>query len=212
MIGVENGQGLLGDALEREKTARLICSELNNFVALKPTLETVLSWIQELTGCEAVAIRLREDGDYPYYVYEGFFRTFIRKEDNLCVRDTSGQRVPSPDGVGYLLDCMCGNIIRGKFDPSLPFFTQNGSFWSNATTDLLASTTEEDRQARTRNYCNACGYESVALVPIRVKGERIGLIQLNDRRIGMYSEALMDFMEMIGDQVGLAARRGSIGT
>ena len=37
------------------------------------------------------------------------------------------------------------------FDPSQPFFTFNGSFWTNSITKLLASTSEADRQARTRS-------------------------------------------------------------
>ena len=170
----------------------------------------MVKWLHELTGCEAVAIRLHDAGDYPYYVYEGFTDKFIRKEDSLCDRDSQGRRIPSPDGAGLTLACMCGNIIQGRFDPSLPFFTANGSFWSNNTTALLASTTEEERQARTRNYCNASGYESVALVPITVRGERIGLVQLNDRRTGMYTQALIEYLEMIGGQIGLAVHNSLI--
>ena len=52
---------------------------------------------------------------------------------------------------------MCGNVICGRFDPSKPFFTAQGSFWTNCTTELLASTTEADRQGRTRNHCNGQG-------------------------------------------------------
>ncbi len=103
-----------------------------------------------------------------------------------------------------MLDCMCGNIINGKFDSSLPFFTTNGSYGSNNTTALLASTTEDDRQSRTRNYCNSCGYESVALIPIKIKDKRIGLIQLNDMRTDMFTENLIEYIEMIGEQIGLA--------
>jgi len=82
---------------------------------------------------------------------------------------------------------MCGNIISGRFDPLKPFFTKGGSFWSNNTTELLTSTTDADRQARTRNRCNGEGYESVALIALRVGDERLGLLQLNDRRIGRFS-------------------------
>ena len=48
---------------------------------------------------------------------------------------------------------MCGNVLCGRVNPRLPFFTENGSFWTNCTTDLLASTTEADRQGRTLNRC-----------------------------------------------------------
>jgi hypothetical protein len=58
------------------------------------------------------------------------------------------------DDVGNpVLDCMCGNILRGRFDPSKPFFIEGGSFWTNSSTGLLASTTTEDRLTTTRNTC-----------------------------------------------------------
>ncbi len=198
--------------MSRERTARLICSELNNFVDLRSALTTIINRLQDLTSCEAVGIRLIDDGDYPYYVQEGFPNAFILRENSLCAKDSHGKRIPAPDGQGWLLECMCGNILQGRFDPSLPFFTSDGSFWSNHTTALLASTTDTDRQTKTRNYCNGCGYESVSLIPIKAQGERIGLIQLNDHRIGMFTEELIEYMEMIGDHIGLAVKNAMIYT
>jgi hypothetical protein len=198
--------------LEQERTGKLICAELNNFVNLRDSLITVIKHMRTISRCQAVSIRLHDNGDYPYFVYDGFPETFIQKENNLCAKDKNGERVPSSDGKGFLLECMCGNIIRGKYDPAFPFFTKGGSFWSNNTSQLLSSTTEEDRQSSTRNYCNSCGYESVALIPIKVRGDRIGLIQLNDMRIGMFNEQLIQYFEMIGDQIGLAVHNSWVYT
>ncbi|MHA2335424.1 MAG: sensor histidine kinase [Candidatus Hodarchaeales archaeon] len=183
-----------------------ICAELNNFTELEPTLISVINNIKELTGIESISIRLHDQGDYPYYVHDGFSDKFIRKENSLCSKDSKGRRIPAPDGKGYLLDCMCGNIISGNYDSKQTFFTEKGSFWSNSTSHLLATTTDDTRQGRTRNYCNAVGYESVALIPIKAMGERIGLIQLNDFKKGMFSESLVFYLEMIGEQVGLAVK------
>lgn len=190
--------------LERERMAKCICAELNNFVDLKPALMTIMGHVKALTGCQAVSIRLHKDGDYPYYVYDGFPESFIQKENSLCKKDDHINGSHSQDPKDYILECMCGNVIRSRFDSELPFFTKQGSFWSNNTSKLLATTSEEDRQTNTRNYCNSCGYESVALVPIKATGETIGLIQLNDMRTDMFTLELIEYMEMIGEQVGLA--------
>ncbi len=107
-------------------------------------------------------------------------------ENSLCAFDQAGEMVR--DNVGHpAYACMCGNILSGRFDPSKPFFTRRGSFWSSCTTELLASTTDEERQAKTRNRCNGEGYESVALVPLRSHGETFGLFQFNDRRRGRFT-------------------------
>jgi len=196
--------------LERERNARLICSELSSFADLKPTLMTVLTQVKKVTSCEAVAIRLHQDGDFPYYVYDGFPESFIARENSLWSLDEQGKRIPASDGRGCLLECMCGRVISGRFDPSLRFFTEQGSFWTNASSALLASSNPEERQSLTRDTCNACGYESVALIPLRVRGENIGLIQLNDRRIGMFTQETINYLELIAGQIGLAVQNSLI--
>ncbi|MFX1521704.1 MAG: GAF domain-containing protein [Promethearchaeota archaeon] len=197
------------EPFERKRITKHIHTALENITNLKSALITVLNHIKKLTDCEAVAIRLHNnDGDYPYYVYDGFSKSFILHENSLCSKNSAGKRILSPDGDGYILDCMCGNVIRGRFDSSLTFFTKNGSFWTNNTSALLATTTEEERQSRTRNYCNSCGYESVALIPLKVRGERIGLLQLNDMRKGMFNEELIEYLEtVVVEKIGLAAQK-----
>ena len=72
----------------------------------------------------------------------------------------------------------------------------------NNTTALSATTGEADPQSRTRNYCNACEHESFALVPISARAENVGLIQLNDMRKGLFRLDLIEYMQMIGGQIG----------
>ena len=158
--------------------------------------------LQAWSRCEAVGIRLREGEDFPYVETRGFPATFVQLENSLCARDPLGQI--RTDGLGRpALECMCGNVICGRTDPSKSFFTPHGSFWSNCTTELLATTTDEDRQTRTRNRCNGEGYESVALIPLRVGGEAFGLLQFNDHRPGRFTAELIATFERIAD--GLAA-------
>jgi PAS domain S-box-containing protein len=102
---------------------------------------------------------------------------------------------------------MCGNILCGRFDPAKDFFTPHGSFWSNCTTELLASTTEEDRQARTRNRCNGEGYESVGLFPLRLGGETFGLLQVNDKQKGLFTLRMLSSLEWFGDNLAIALAR-----
>ena len=158
--------------------------------------------IQVETGFESVGIRLHDGLDYPYYFTRGFAYDFIDHEQYLCARDQYGEVIRDGNGAP-ILECMCGNVIMGKTDPSLPFFTEGGSFWSNCTSDLLANTTEKERQSRTRNRCNRAGYESVALFPIKTGGEILGLIQLNDHRKNMFNEDFIIFMEGISVIIAL---------
>lgn len=187
---------------ERESILQLL-NLFNQSSDLHSLMKAVTEFLQNLTKCEAVGIRLREGDDFPYFETNGFPENFVLKEKFLCAYDLTGQiiRDKCDDAV---LECMCGNVICSRFDPSKPFFTAKGSFWTNCTTELLASTTEADRQSGTRNRCNGAGYESVALIPLRNGNETFGLIQLNDKRPGMFTRGTIDFVERLSDNISLA--------
>jgi PAS domain S-box-containing protein len=166
-------------------------------------VRAAVTFFQEKSDCEAVGIRLKDGDDYPYYEVRGFSHDFVFLENQLCARDDAGQ--PIRDSAGNpVIECMCGNVICGRFDPSKPFFTARGNFWTNCTTELLASTTEADRQAPTRNRCNGQGYESVALIALAVGQDRLGLLQLNDRRKGRFTPEGIALWERLAGYLAVA--------
>ncbi|MHC4662670.1 MAG: PAS domain S-box protein [Planctomycetota bacterium] len=193
-------------AEERQILVTKVLDLLNQSGEKIDTIREILLHIKESGGFEAVGIRLREGDDFPYYETNGFPAEFVKAEKSLCAQDGKGELIRDSEG-NPVLECMCGNVICGRTDSSFPFFTEGGSFWSNCTTELLASTTEEDRQARTRNRCNGEGYESVALIPLRAAGETIGLLQLNDTRKNMFTLDMITFFEGIGASIGIALAR-----
>ena len=172
-----------------------------DFVALKQVLAEILGNIHTLSDCQSVGIRLHNNGDYPYYVHDGFPDFFILKENSLCARDDEGNPILDEDGNPFL-ECMCGNVLKGRFDPKLPYFTEKGSFWTNSTTQLLDSITEKERRDRTRNMCQYSGYESVALIPMRAGNRTFGLIQMNDPRENMFTPKIIENYEFVADRVG----------
>ena len=185
---------------KRDATLRVL-RVLNQRRKLDSILNEIVEIIKDYTGIDAVGIRLQEGDDYPYYVFEGFPDDHILTENSLCAYDSEGQ--PYRDEVGRpILECMCGNILRGRFDPSKPFFSEGGSFWTNSTQDLLTTTTAEDRLTKTRNICHLEGYRSVALIPIRYNYETIGLLQLNDRRTDRFTPSMIRFMEELAECIG----------
>jgi len=169
-------------------------------------IREMLLLIKDFSGCEAVGIRLKVGDDYPYYETNGFTPGHVELENSLCTYDEKGKIVRDNQG-NPVLECMCGNMILGRFDPTLPFFTPGGIFWSNCTTELLATTTEEDRQVRMRNNCNGEGYESVALIPLKGAVGNIGLLQLNDTRRNRFTPDLITYYEGLANSVGIVIAR-----
>jgi PAS domain S-box-containing protein len=187
---------------EREAALKLM-SLLNSPCDTHELIRCLTDSIMEWTGCAAVGIRLRKGEDYPYFETRGFPLEFVEVENYLCLRNGKGQIECDSDG-NPIYECMCGNIICGQFNPALPFFTEKGSFWSNCTTDLMASTSDVDRQAHTRNRCNREGYESVALFALRHGGHTLGLLQVNDQAKNRFTPELIRFLENASDQIAIA--------
>ena len=177
-----------------------ICNEA---ASARDLMHKVAQYFQLLTECEAIGVRLREGDDFPYYETRGFPEDFVLAENSLCSYDQKGDLVL--DHLGHpALDCMCGNVLCCRVDPSKPFFTPQGSFWSSCTTELLASTTDADRQAKTRNRCNGERYETVALIPLRTQSETFGLFQFNDSRKGRFTAEKIALLENLVDYVSIA--------
>jgi PAS domain S-box-containing protein len=166
----------------------------------------ILNVIRDGTRFDAAGIRLRAGDDFPYYAAAGFPNEFLLAESSLCARDGS-------DGLLYdeqrlpVLDCVCGAVISGRTDPGLPFFTEGGSFWTNGTTKLLASTPGNGFAAHLRSRCNREGYESVGLFPLLSGSEIMGLLQLNDPRPDRFTPEIVGFLEGLGISIGVALAR-----
>ncbi|MCH7558892.1 MAG: PAS domain S-box protein [Planctomycetes bacterium] len=201
--------GVMYDITEHQKTEERqtlrfeISKTFHQQKSLKNICKKIVSLIKEYLDYEVVALRMKEGDDYPYFVNNGFSQKFIKSENYLYIHDEKGDCLR--DSRGHpVLACMCGIVINAKFNQDKPFFTKEGSFWTNSTSDLLASTTAEDRGETTRNVCNQYGYESIALIPIKVKDDNIGLLQINDKRRNLFSLGSIQFLEELGRIIGIA--------
>lgn len=179
--------------LERRAFLDLLCMA-NTMATAEEIARQVVVVARHLSGCEAVAIRLKTGPGYPYAASLGFSERFLSIEDNLCVTDDQG-RLLRNEQRQPILSCLCGRVLTGSVDRALPNFTDRGSFITASTSHLLASTTAASDLGPTRNRCHLAGYETVGLFPIRRDDVTYGLIQCNDSRPGYLSAEAIDLME-----------------
>lgn len=185
---------------ERNQTIELL-ELLNSGGSKDDLLRELVRHLKSWSGCEAVAIRVREAHDYPYVEASGFPEAFLRMESELCPRDEDGG-VECDEAGQPALQCMCGKVIRGRFQERDAFFSSQGSFWTNSTSDLMDGTANGEGRATMRNHCHAAGYESVALIPIRNGGETLGLLQFNDRERGRFTPETISLYERLAGNIG----------
>ncbi|MEW6659243.1 MAG: PAS domain S-box protein [Thermodesulfobacteriota bacterium] len=192
------GFGTVQDITERKEAdttlqaSRDFLEIANRHTEMAPLLQDYVTAIKEHTGCEAVAIRiLDEGGRIPYEAYEGFPPEFIACESLLSLDSDR---------------CLCINVCKGAVAQDLPYYTPGSSCYINSLSHLLA-TASPGLLGETRNVCLRFGYESVALIPIVFGGSILGLIHLADRRENMAPLSLVARLERIGLQLGTAINR-----
>jgi PAS domain S-box-containing protein len=179
---------------------------LNKPGDLRPRLAETLRLIQQATGFEAVGLRLEQGDDYPYYEQRGFPDEVASAETSLCARGAGGAITRGPDGRA-VLECTCGTVLSGRTDATVPGFTAAGSFWTNQSRLLLDLARDHDPRVNPRNRCIHAGYESFGLFPVRAGQEIVGLLQLNDRQEGRFTEASIRFFEGLAQNIGMAIQR-----
>ena len=181
-------------------------SNLNDKSGGLEIIQETLKDMKAYLGIDALAIRVLTDNDYPYFSTIGFSPSFVQSEKYLCHCDENNTMMYDLNNKP-VFECMCGKVMRGRTNPSYAYFTHNGSFWTNDTSELIASSCEKYFHTKTRNLCNKSGYESVALIPIRYGSEIIGLLQLNDFQKNKFSLKLIESLEEACNLIGMSLIR-----
>jgi PAS domain S-box-containing protein len=192
--------------LENRELVTHILELLNQPVVGIDVIRRILDWVRKSTGIEAIGIRLQKHEDFPYVVAHGFPEEFIKAENSVCSRSGCGEIVRDSEGHP-ILECMCGEIIKGRTDPSLPFYTPGGSFWTNFRTNLVESEYGFQIRRVLRRRFMSHGYESVAIIPLRFNSDIIGLLQFNDSRENRFYPEMIRFFEKIGSLIGVVLAR-----
>ena len=191
---------------ERQDLFNYILQTINRESSTQTIIQDTLSLLKHHYGLDAVALRLRQDGDYPYFLHDGFSENFIESQPTLCEKNVSGGIITDNEGKPRLA-CLCGLVISGKNGSARSLLTTGGSFWTNCLSDLLDNSAEGLSGVVTRNECMKEGYESIALIPLRSGDDTIGLLQFNHHRKNRFTPDLVEFLESVGLTVGIALKR-----
>ncbi len=182
---------------ERERIIEFF--RLVNYSTDAPGLvNAAVDFFQRLSDCEAVAIRLRDGSDFPYFTALGFPPEYLLDANTLCPRDCIGGN----EHGDVTLECHCGDVVRGRFDPSHPFFTAQGSFWTNCASEL--GTAADEHRTPQHGHCICNGFQSIALIPLKTGDECLGVLQFKDERPGRFSLEEITLWECLANQLATA--------
>ncbi|MCP4693071.1 MAG: response regulator, partial [Desulfobacterales bacterium] len=174
-------------SLEEIQLSKTLLEISNRHGQLPPLLEEYARELQKALGLDAVGVLLPgKEGGPPCQAHAGIGKEFLGAEPLL------------PDGRARGL---YKKVIQGETDPGRPFFTDSGSFFINGAAAFLAGLSEEEK----RDFAavvGARGWESAAMVPIKVEDRILGVIQLADRRDDGAPLNRVKFIERLAAELG----------
>ncbi len=163
----------------------------------------------DFSGCDAVELRLKRHDKYYLCTTSRNDKPSFECKQLACTETENGRMIPcSHDDLA--METLCRDIILGHIDRSLPFFTQNGSFWTGDAGSTRITRPSTDRHGEVDIQLPGADYRSLAFFPLVVDQENIGLLLLRSRQKDFFIEQEMEFYEGIAQTLGVAlAHRGA---
>ncbi len=177
-----------------------ILSILNRHNEWKYLIRDILNEVRKGTGFKTIGIRLEQQDDHPY------------------VEVVSNVNEPTPDEKKYmeiismeLMNEKLSHLYDTVLNQNLKKYPENttayGSFWTNNLDQFMQKTSPEQRALYDTYSKKVILDQTMALIPVIVEGNVIGLIHLSDHETNRISEESIKFFEEIAATVSIAFKR-----
>lgn len=169
-------------------------------------IHNIIQQLKDFSGFDAIAIRLREGDNFPYYASTGFSEEFINEANNMFVQSRENRTIVD-EKAKPVLGCICGMVLSDHTAPIKSFYTEHGSFFTNDFSGFQSMIKENGLKLVLHNHCKNDGFESIALIPLHSEQDILGVLQLNDHRPGMITPYLVAFYEVIATSIATIIKR-----
>jgi signal transduction histidine kinase len=166
-------------------------------------LNEVSNILMEFSGCDSVEMWLKERGKYYRSEVICDKKRPFHFEIMPAVKDGAGHIIPKILKESFF-EQFCQDILLGQFDPCLQFFTKNGSFWTGDAEKTFSVHLRKKKATSNHKFFTNGKYKSLALIPISVKNENIGLLQLKSCRSNFFTKKDVEFYEGAVQTLGIA--------
>lgn len=165
----------------------------NRSASLNGLIEDFTLIAKQFTGCAVAAMRILDESSNTLCGNCEFF------ERRLCASESCSS--------AKLDRCPCIGAMRGLVVQDSPFYTRSGAFYMNCFASPRTGFPDAGKGADHGGPCNLSGYESVALVPIKLGDAILGLIHMADPKKNMLPEHVVEILERAAMELGTAIQR-----
>jgi signal transduction histidine kinase len=163
----------------------------------------VSTMLIDFSGCDAVELRLKRNDKYYLCTAKSGAKPRFGYKQLPCSHTEDGRTIPC-SGEESAMETMCRQVILGRVDRTLPFFTDEGGFWTGDVTSAKIKLLATDTSGRSGEFCLAGEYPSLAVFPLMIGKENVGLLQLKSRQKNCFTEEEIQSYEGLAQTLGVA--------
>ena len=171
------------------QTSYLFLKAGNVHTQMPSLLYESLKIIKDLTGCEAIAIQIIDDGGkILYQTHIGFSGDFI-----------------NPKSISLFEKYAGTHFTKSKeYEENISVFTENGSFFINkARKEIITAL----KGVGISNGFVHSHYQSMAFIPIPQKDRTLGMIYIADHQKVKFTPEIIEILEKAALQLGISIQR-----
>jgi len=191
----------------RENLSSLLCSIIryaNRGVTRKDFLKEITHLLINYLKCDGIILQLNDYGKT--YSYEAIQQKRLPhrllEKYHIC-DDIINIDFKSGDFLD--LKTLSSLIISDQYKCTGYFFSEHGSFFTKEMRGLYEIDIEKNGESVRRVYRMESGYQSLALIPLKVNDEFLGLLQLKAQVAGYFTEENIELCEIISETIGIAS-------
>jgi len=175
---------------------------------LRPHLQQEISKMMiDFSGCDAVELWLK---DHDKYFRSRAYRHpggTVSSELMPCAQNENGEILPDSKDDPNLFS-LCRGMILGRTDLSQPGLTNRGSLWIGFAKKSPPLLSTSRRKSYAHGFKTGGEYRSLAVIPLRVDDQKIGLLLLKSKRRNYFAEDQIELYEGLAQGLGVALAHG----
>jgi len=166
-------------------------------------MKKVATILLGFSKCDTIELWIKEDDSHTRIEITRISRDSFLYEIR-AIFNNEKDKIISVKNFDSELDILCGEIFQGHYYPAMPFFTKLGSFWTGNTDIPFNFSIKSGVKLQTDEINISGDYKSLALIPLIVGKENIGLLQLKSIQYNFFTKEETILYENISPILGIA--------
>jgi signal transduction histidine kinase len=179
-----------------------ILNHANRDIPRVDFLKDISKMLVDFSKCGQVEMLIRVSGrKKKYELIKRTKNDFHFEIISLIFGNYNRNRIVSDDNFDLILE----DVVKGKFDPSIPHFTKKGSYWkNNAENSFILGSISKKGKSIIKTELNK-DYNSFAMIPLIFSQEVIGVLKLNCLKKDYFHKDEIELYEDFTQTLGFAS-------